>query len=303
MLDEKIKTLLKVAELKNFTKAAESLSLTQPAVSNHIQKIENEFNTTIFIRKKGDLLVTEDGEMIIKYAKTFEALHNKLKEQLVNPKNRSSKLRIGITHTSESNIMSEVLAKCVNHLHNISITIITDTIKNLYYKLDNFEIDIAIIEGKNTNQEYNSLMLDTDYLVCAMANTHPLSSQQKISLKELKKEKLILRLPSSATRILFESTLESISDSIDNFNVIIEVDNIATIKDLIRKELGISILPKSACLDEIQKKKIIVLPIENLNMIRETNIVYRNEFSKLEILQDIANIYHETLKSYQDESR
>lgn len=96
---------------------------------------------------------------------------------------------------------------------------------------------------------------------------------------------------------LIESTLESINDSIENFNVTIEVDNIATIKDLVRKELGVSILPKSACMDELSKGKLAALPIENLSMVRETRIVYNRDFSHFDILQEITKTYQETAKT------
>ena len=113
----------------------------------------------------------------------------------------------------------------------------------------------------------------------------------------MKKQQMILRLPSSATRMLFESALLSINESIDAFNVIIQVDNIATIKDLIRRNYGVSILARSACMDELKKGKITVLPIENLSMIREVNILYHHSFKHAEILQDIVRIYNETAKS------
>ena len=102
-----------------------------------------------------------------------------------------------------------------------------------------------------------------------------------MTLRDIKKERMILRLPTSATRNLFVSHLESHNMSIDEFHVVLEVDNIATIKDLIRRDFGVSILPKSVCLDELKKKKITVLPIENLSMIRETNMVYRPTLSML----------------------
>ena len=89
-----------------------------------------------------------------------------------------------------------------------------------------------------------------------------------VTLEDLKREKLILRLPSSGTRKLFESHLVSANESIDNFDIALEVDNIATIKDLVRKDLGVSVLARSACMDEIRKGKITSLPIENLSMIR-----------------------------------
>ena len=296
MIDVRLETLIKVAELKNFTKAAEELNLTQPCVSHHISSLEEELNITIFNRQKNNLILTNEGEIVLKYAKRFQNLSTKLNQELIDYKSNITKLRIGLTHTSESNIMTEVLAKCVNTMSNLTITINTDTIKNLYDKLENYEIDIAIIEGKNPNNNLNSFMLDTDYLVCAMSNNDPLSKNGVITLNELKKEKLILRLPTSATRILFESTLESINESIDEFNIILEVDNIATIKDLVRKNLGISILPKSACMNEVKKKKMTILPIENLSMIRETNIIYPKNFSHIDILKTITKIYQETLK-------
>lgn len=296
MIDVRLETLIKVAELKNFTKAAEELNLTQPCVSHHISSLEEELNIAIFNRQKNNLFLTNEGEIVLKYAKRFQNLSTKLNQELIDYKSNITKLRIGLTHTSESNIMTEVLAKCVNIMSNLTITINTDTIKNLYDKLENYEIDIAIIEGKNSNNNLNSFMLDTDYLVCAMSNNDPLSKNGVITLNELKKEKLILRLPTSATRILFESTLESINESIDEFNIILEVDNIATIKDLVRKNLGISILPKSACMNEVKKKKMTILPIENLSMIRETNIIYPKNFSHIDILKTITKIYQETLK-------
>ena len=207
-----------------------------------------------------------------------------------------TKLRVGITHTSESNLTTEVLAKCSEQNDHLGITIITDTIKILYDMLANYELDLAIVEGKPNDPDLRSLMLDTDYLVCVMSNNNPLAKNAMVSLTELKSQRMILRLPTSATRMLFESTLESINDSIEHYNVSLEVDNIATIKDLIRKDMGVSILPKSACMDELRKKKITALPIENLSMVRETNVVYNKDFTHFDILQQITRTYQETAK-------
>ena len=195
-------------------------------------------------------------------------------------------------------LTTEALAKCAAQNPGLSITIATDTIKNLYDMLGNYELDLAIVEGIPVGSGFSSLMLDTDYLVCAMSVNNPLSRRAMVTLNELKGEQMILRLPTSATRQLFESTLESIGDSIRNFNVTIEVDNIATIKDLIRKDLGVSILPKSACMDELRKGKIAALPIENLSMARETRIVYNRDFDHPEILQEITKTYQEVAKAY-----
>ena len=298
MLDPKLDTLLLVAEKRNFTRAAQALSLTQPAVSHHISQLEQELGVRLFVRGNGDLMLTPEGETVLRYVRRMKALEKKLAEELQEAGRRLTRLRIGITHTAESSIVAEVLARYTNENPGISITIVTDNINNLYDMLENFELDLAVVEGRSTRPELSALMLDTDYLVCVLANTHPLSHSSMITLDEIRQEKLILRLPNSETRVRFESALAAIGESIADFQVILEVDNVATIKDLIRKNLGISILARSACMDELRKGKLTALPIENLSMARETNLVYHRDFAHKETLQDILALYKKQLREY-----
>lgn len=298
MIDVKLLTLLKVCETGNYTRAAEQLSLTQPAVSQHIKQIERELNTSIFVRSGGKIKPTREGKLVIQYAERVISLYEHLQQALVDQKRSIDRLRVGITHTSESNMVTEVLAKYSEQNNNVSITIQTDTISNLYNMLKNYKIDIAIVEGGVPDPSINSIMLDTDFLVCAISNENPLAKHSMITLEDLKKERLILRLPNSGTRNLFAAHLESRNISIDEFNVTLEVDNIATIKDLVRRNYGVSILSRSACMDELKKRKITVLPIENLSMVREVNILYHHSFKYDDILQDIVKIYNEFVRFY-----
>ena len=113
-MDSKLRTLLTVAECQNFTKAAQELSLTQPAVSHHITQLEEECGAPLFIRGKGGLKITPEGEIVVKYAKRIDALYEKMRADLKDNERKISTLQVGITHTSESNITAEVLAKCSN---------------------------------------------------------------------------------------------------------------------------------------------------------------------------------------------
>ena len=296
MVDVKLFTLLKVYETGNYTRAAEKLSLTQPAVSQHIKQIERELDTVIFDRSGGKIRPTPEGKLVIQYAERVVSLYENLQRGLADKKKSIDRLRVGITHTSESNIVSEVLAQYAEQFENMKITIQTDTINNLYEMLKTYKIDIAIVEGAVPDPAIKSVMLDTDSLVLCVSNDHPFARRSLVTVEELKKERMILRLPSSGTRNLFAAHLESRNMSIDDFNVTLEVDNIATIKDLIRRNYGVSILARSACMDELKKGKITVLPIENLSMIREVNILYHHTFKHAEILKDVVRIYNETKK-------
>lgn len=293
MIDPKLVTLLTVNELNSFTKAAQKLSLTQPAASQHVRQLEKELGVTIFVRGEGNLKLTSEGEIVIKYAKRIVSLYQNLQQSLRDERRHARKITVGITHTSESNIMVEVLAKYSSFSEGTRITIISDAINNLYMKLKTYEIDLAIVEGRITDPNFNSVMLDTDSLILAVSNKNPLSKKSMVTLNELKKENLILRLPDSGTRNLFISHLESNNVSLDEFNVILEVDNVATIKDLVRRDFGVSILARSACANELKKGKMAGLPIENLSMTREINMVYHKDFEHTDLLQNIMRIYNE----------
>ncbi len=293
LLDDKLETFIAVCEVKNFTKAGEMLGLTQPAVSQHIKKLEEELDTQIFLRKKGEITLSQEGEITLLYAKRMHALQDKMRDKIKSAKANIRKIRIGITHTQESGYMIEALSKMALAYENLNITFITDTIKNLYAMLENFELDVLIIEEKPSNPDFNFMVLDTDMLTCMVSSQNPLAQKQAITLNELKKQHLILRLPTSATRVKFASSLEAIGESIDNFDVVIEVDSIATIKNLVKKDIGVSILSKGACVKELQKKSLVALPIENLSMTRETTIVYHKTFNHVEIIERIAAAYHD----------
>lgn len=294
MIDAKLYSLLKVAETGNFTRAAEQLALTQPAVSQHIHQLEKDLEVKIFDRSSSRLHITREGETVIRYARRMLSLYGNLQRDLKNSRAQVTSLSVGVTHTAESNPIAETLAKYVQDHDGMKIKIITDTINNLYDMIKNFEVDLAIVEGRCSNPSLHSLMLDTDYLVLAVSLNHRLARQSMVTINELKREKLILRLPDSNTRNLFAASLESQNLSIEDFNVVLEINNIATIKELVRHDFGVSVLARSVCLDELKKRQIAVLPIENLSMMREINIVYSQDFAHLELLQDIAQTYHET---------
>ena len=103
---------------------------------------------TLFIRGKGRLQLTESGKTVVKYAKMMSSAYERMKKALADEGRHLTRLRIGITHTAESNIIVEVLAKYGNDNPNIMITIITDTIKNLYIMLESYELDLVIAEGR-----------------------------------------------------------------------------------------------------------------------------------------------------------
>lgn len=293
MVDYRLLSLLKIVETGSFTKASGQLGLSQPAVSQHIRQLEEYWQVKIFEHAHNRFTLTPEGELIVRYAQRMAALSNNLKQALKNEKEQIHSLTIGITHTAESSAIIEALAAYTNNLDRLNLKILTNTTDNLYTMLRSFELDFAFVEGKIADPAFRYLMLDTDCLVLAVPPTHRLAKQTMISISQLKEERLILRLPNSNTRNLFSASLETQGLSIDDFNVAMEIDSIASIKDLIRRGFGVSILARSACMDEIKKEKLVVLSVENLSMMREINIVYLKGYEHLDFLNGIVKQYNE----------
>lgn len=293
MIDNKLITLLTVIETKSYSEASKKLNLTQPAVSQHISQLEKEYEIKIFNRVNSQLLLTNEGQILEQFARRNLSLYKDLKTKLNDQKLKTNTLTVGITHSQEGSLIPLLCAKYCEENPGSHIKIISDTIKNLYEKLSLYEIDIAIIDGKVNSNKFSSVSLDTDSLVAVISNNNSLSKKEIININDIKKEKLLLRPSTSATRILFERQLENINVSIDDFNITLELDNIAAIKDLIEKDYGISVLPKSVCIQEIKNHSLSMRPIENMTMIREVNLVYRKDSIEPHLLNNLIKLYHE----------
>ncbi|MBQ3696719.1 MAG: LysR family transcriptional regulator [Spirochaetales bacterium] len=293
-IDLKAISLLKVAEYENFTKAAKELCISQPAISNHIKAVEEELGFKIFERGTSGIHLTEKGAIVIKYISQMNSIAESLKQALASDKLSATALRVGITHTVESSLVVDAIAKYLNKsTPGVSIRITSGTSKSLYKQLKNGEIDFIIMEGSYNDPDLNNVMLGTDSLVLVTSPSNHLASKNTVTLDEMKEENLIMRLPDSNTMKTFARALKERSKSLSDFNIILEINNIATIKDLIKRDFGVSILAKSVCLDEVRKGKLAILNIENISMVREMNLVYPKDFEHAEAIDGIVRCYNE----------
>ncbi len=295
MIDQKLLTLIAVDKFKNYSKAANFLGLTQPAVSTHIKLLESEFNIKLFVKNDKEIILTNEGAILLKYAKRINSLYTLINEALQNEKKHIKSLTIGMSHTAENSDIPKVLAAYATNddedkkVKNIKI--ISDSIKKIYDKLKTYEIDLAIVEGRFPDKDFNTVLLDTDALVLIVANDNPLSKKQIVTINELKKEKLILRLPNSDSRRRFEAELHSLNLDIRDFNISLELDSIGVIKNLVSNNYGVSIIAKSSCIDEVKKSTFKMVNVENLSMIREINLIYHQDFEHLDFINEIVSLY------------
>ena len=293
MLDTKIKTFLSLVETESFTKTADILFITQPAVSHQIRLLEKEYGITIFNRSGKSLKLTAEGEILFKYAQRAVAIEEAAIHALEDSRHNIKRLNIGMTATAEENLLPQVIAEYCNIHGKTKIRIETGTLESLRTYLQTYEIDMAIVGGHIADDEFTTVKIDTDYLDLVVSPENPLAKSSMVSLQELKKERLILRPNITATRRQFELFLNQNGETISNYNVVIEINNVPIIKDLVHDNQGVTIMSHNACLIDQLTGKLVAVPLEGSStMIRELNIVYRNNYRHPEVATEIRRIYH-----------
>ena len=284
MIDERLLSLYILSKEKNYTKTANTLNLTQPAISHHIKALEKEYNQKLIVKKGKNLTLTPAGEILVQYYDKFKSLDVRMNEDITNINSLNKFIDIGITLTAGEYLIPSILNIIIKSIPNISINFHTDNMEKIYKGVKNDVLDFAIIEGQFPKEtSINSFLLAEDEMILVTSPSHTFKNMKKINRLLLQKERLILRERKSNTRTLIEEFLNNNGDSISRYNVMLELENINLIKELVSQNYGVSILPRSVCQQEIKKGKLIEVELEDFHIHRGIYIVYKNKCAYLNI--------------------
>ena len=174
MLDIKLETLLAVFEEKSFTRASEKLNLTQPAISNHIHLLEQEIGCPICVRTRKGLNFTQEGEILVNYAKQLKAIYAEMRDELALKKESPSLLKLGLTRSIENNYaVIAALASYIKTFPGSRISISTDSLEALSDRLENYELDLIIADELPKHPQFMSHLLGHDHFVCLVSSALP----------------------------------------------------------------------------------------------------------------------------------
>ena len=269
MIDERLLSLYILSKEKNYTKTANTLNLTQPAISHHIKSLEKEYNQKLIVKKGKNLTLTPAGEILVQYYDKFKSLDVRMNEDITNINSLNKFIDIGITLTAGEYLIPSILNIIIKSIPNISINFHTDNMEKIYKGVKNDVLDFAIIEGQFPKEtSINSFLLAEDEMILVTSPSHTFKNMKKINRLLLQKERLILRERKSNTRTLIEEFLNNNGDSISRYNVMLELENINLIKELVSQNYGVSILPRSVCQQEIKKGKLIEVELEDFHIHR-----------------------------------
>ena len=274
MLDFRIYTFLEVCKYMNFTKAAEALHITQPAVSQHIRYIEEYYQTRLFTFQGKKPVLTETGEYLLHAFTTLSHDQVYLKEQLLSMQKKKPALIFGATLTIGEYVMPRFLIEYQTRHPDTVLTMITANTHELLDRISDGEIDFAIVEGYFDKTQYDYLTFSSEPYI-AVAGTPLFEDCRPRSLSELLDQKLIVREPGSGTREILEKHLEARNLSIHDFSGVSEIGNIPALKAVVSAGLGITFLYRSAAEEELKNGILFDVTPENFSITHDFTLIWQ----------------------------
>lgn len=273
MLDNRLQTFLTLCETQNYSQAAKKLNITQPAVSQHIQYLENFYNVLLISNKGKNFGLTEEGKVLLEYSKSLKANSERILPLLQSIKNKSKPLNFGATLTIGEYTVPPILSQIFKEDPEISISMVVENTLVLQKMLWEGRIDFALLEGHFNEGEFESKLFSNETFIgiCSPENKN---SSKVSSIEELLEQNLILRETGSGTRDILEKALYNQNLSVMSFKRRIEISNMNAIKELCHQNVGITFMYKEAVKKEISLGYLKEIPIKNFNISHPFCFVY-----------------------------
>lgn len=266
MLDFRLETFLSVCDTMNYRKTAELLHITQPAVTQHIQHLEQSYNCKLFQYENRRLKKTASAVILEQYAHTLKVNENNIRRQLQNSKIRE--LKIGATKTIGECVISQYLERFVSCEDN-ELTLIVDNTEHLLNLIDSCNLDFALIEGSFDKTKYGYSLFSKEPFVGICAESHPFSGHA-VPVSRLLEETILCREEGSGTRAILENKLLDFNESISHFKRKLCISSFPIILDYVKKGIGISFVYEVLA----KQSGLSTFTIQDCQIEREFNFVY-----------------------------
>lgn len=252
MIDHRIETLLIMSETLSFTRTAELMNLTQPAVSQHIRFLENQYECKLFEQQGRRVKLTAAGERLVSAAKIMRANSRRVEAELKSPELARPFIRLGATKTIGSYVIARPLAEFIKLYPEYDFELVVDNTAALLHGLDSGSLDLLLLEGNFDKQHYHYQLLRDEEFIGICSPDNDLSRQKAILLEDILTQRLIIREQGSGTREIFEQMLKQKSFSLDSFRHTITISQFSVIKELVASNVGISFVYRSVASKELK---------------------------------------------------
>lgn len=253
MADRRLQVFYTVAKLLSFTKAAETLHMTQPAVTFQVRQLEEHFNTRLFDRTHNRVTLTEVGRKSYEYAEEifelYAEMENSVKELTGDV---SGALTLGASTTIAEYMLPSLLSGFTKEYPDIQLRLKVSNTEGIVSMIENSMIDLGIVEGPVTNKNLLVEVCRVDHLVAIVPTEHELDSQQSITMDEFMHYPFVCREEGSGTRDVIMDYMTKMGLDKNNLNICLELGSPESIKGAVEAGMGVSIVSSATIEKELQ---------------------------------------------------
>ncbi len=285
MLDFRVNTFLTVCESKNYTKAAEKLGLTQPAVTQHIKYIEEKYKVRLFVKDGKNMRLTKSGELLRDMLITLSADSNRIDERIKKIADEPKLISMGATKAIGQYVMPHILEKYLDQNPQIKISMEVENTSRLLSMLKTGRLEFAIVEGQFDKSMYWYKLFSNEKYICICSPKSELGDRT-VSIEELFNKRLIVRESGSGARNILENHLSQMGFSFDNFKPYLELGSIEAIKRLVGDDYGIAFTYEAAAKEELKRGKLKQVHVKGCDLTHEFNFVCLRDTMFLKEFED-----------------
>ena len=265
-MDQQLLVFVTVADKQNFSRAAEALHMTQPAVSQYIQSLERTVGTKLLNRSNKYVRLNKAGEIVYHHAKEILGLYTKMQNLVDDLTNTAAGgLSIGASYTFGEYVLPHVIARLREQYPLIKPTITIGNTHEIEELMNNNQIDLGIVEGEIKGKKLHIEAIAEDFMYIIISAKHPLIKQKEVTLTALQEETWIVREQGSGTREATEGMFEKFQFSPKDM---MEFGSTQIIKESVEAGLGVSLLSHWVIHKELKLQKLIFKNHRDFSIIR-----------------------------------
>ena len=267
-----LEVLVAVAQEKSFSRAAEILDRTQPAVSQAIRRLENEIGEKLFDRSSKDGTLTAAGEVLLGYARQMmnlrQTAHSAIKELRNLQKGK-------VTISANEHTVFYLLPLICEYRRRyplVKVEVRRGVASRIPTEVMARETELGVISFKPNDESVKSFSVFTDELALIVSPKHHLANKKNVSVKELGEERFIAHNAPSPYR---QKVIETFEKYRTTLNIGIELPSLEAIKHLVELNAGVALVPKLTAESEIRSGQLVTLAVNEMRLERKLHIIYR----------------------------
>ncbi|HJZ80315.1 MAG TPA: LysR family transcriptional regulator [Pyrinomonadaceae bacterium] len=263
-----------VVEERGFSKAAERVFRTQPAVSIAIRRLEEEIGTPLFERSQKSPVLTDAGEMVYDYARRMLALRDQALEVVSELRAlKRGRVRIGANESTSLYLLPHLILNYRAKYPNVMVEISRHTSERLPREVVDRNVDFALMAYEPVDSELESFPVWRDPLVLIVHPEHPLATKASVTVEELGQESFLAHNVKTGSR---HKVMETFAAHHTPLNITLELATIETIKRFVQLRVGVAFVPRMCVEEELERQTLASVPVDDLSYVRTLWVTRRS---------------------------